>query len=690
MSILRLLRGGQWVRKGYADLPAQFDHTVLPGEDIQTAINNAAPNESILITNGTYRLTSALDPKAGQTIAGQTNTIISGSEILSNWTPDGSGHWYSTGHLPASYVDGGVCDDTTQNICQKREQVFIDGVHMTRVMNLGAVTANTFYEDYATNRVYIGQDPSGKLVEMSKTDYAIHSQNNGVRITGLTFQHFATPSQQGAIFTENGEDWEIDHNTVRWTHAIGIFVYNADRVRIHDNYVHHSGQLGIGHARTDDSFIEANEVSYNNTDGYWGGDWESGGIKVTNSHHATTRQNNVHDNNGLGIWYDINNWMSTITDNDINDNFADGIRYEISYQAEISYNRVRGNGYGFAENGRNGQNIDGSLFATGGININGSSDVEIHNNTLGPNQNGITAQERTRTNSDTDISIGPWDTHNLWVHHNDITQTTGSTFGYGIAAGLNTLSPTDLEDYYLPAKNNRFDFNTYHLDSAAAVRFSWNHGYRNFTTWQTSTTDPGSGPVFTGQEAGGTCGVALLPGWQVVASGDDGGWSNNSTPTTFSRTGTTVRLGDFSSVDLDRNGWVRFTGLGIPKNATINSAILMLYATGVSGTIPALVIDGEAADNATAPTTRADVNARSRTTAQVNWTPASWTINSWRASPDIAAVVQEIVDRTNWNAGNAMQLFVNDGQAGQVAGQISFQAYDGNPVLSANLQVTWS
>jgi parallel beta-helix repeat protein len=525
---------------------------------------------------------------------------------------------------------------------------------------------------------------------MSKTQFAIRSGNDNIRITGLTFQYFASPSQQGAIFAENGQNWEVDHNTVRWNHAIGIFCSYAHGIRIHDNYVHHNGQLGVGHSRTNNSFIENNEVSFNNTDGYWGGDWESGGIKVTNSHYATTRNNNVHDNTGLGIWYDINNWMSVIYNNDINDNYADGIRYEISYQAEISYNRVRGNGYGFAANGRNGVNPDGSLFATSGINVNGSPDVEIHHNVLGPNQNGITAQERTRTNSDTDMSIGPWDTHNLWVHHNDITQTTGSTFGIGIAAGLNTLSPTDVNAYYLPAKNNRFDFNTYKLDTTAGVRFSWNHGYRNFTTWKASTTDPGSGPVFTGQEANGTCIVAPLPGWQVTAGPDDGVWSNNSSPTLFSSTGTTVRLGDFSATDLDRSGWVRFTGIGIPKNATITSATLLLYATGISGSIPSLLINGEAADNATAPTTRADVNARIRTTAQVPWVPASWTINSWRSSPDLTAIIQEIVNRTNWNAGNALQLFINDGQAGQVAGQISFQAYEGNPALSANLQVTWS
>lgn len=508
MSTLWLIRNGQWVRKRYG-APQQYDHIVSPGGDIQATIDAAAPNESILVQSGTYRITTPLNPKNGQILAGEAGTIISGSEVLSNWTADGGSRWYSTGHLPAAYSDSGQCDDTTQNICQKREQVFINGVHLTRVMNAAAVTANTFYEDYAANRVYIGQDPSGKTIEMSKTQFAIRSGNDNVRITGLTVQHFASPSQQGAIFAEQGENWEIDNNEIRWNHAIGIFCSYAHAIRIHHNNVHHNGQLGIGHSRTNNSFIEDNEVSFNNTDGYWGGDWESGGIKVTNSHYATTQRNNVHDNNGLGIWYDINNWMSVITDNDVNDNFACGIRYEISYQAIISYNRIAGNGYAFAANGRNGQNADGSLFATAGININGSSNVEVHNNTLGSNQNGICAQERTRTNSDTNMSIGPWDTNNLWVHHNDVTQTTGATFGYGIAAGLNTLSPTDVNAYYLPAKNNRFNFNTYRLDSTSALRFSWNKGYRTFTTWQNSTTDPGSGPVFTGQEANGTCVVAV-------------------------------------------------------------------------------------------------------------------------------------------------------------------------------------
>lgn len=663
-----------------------FD-VVINNTDIQTALNANASGARFLIKAGTYRLTTPLLPKTGQTLIGETGTIISGSALLASWTNNGDGTWYATGALPAAYTDGGVCENLTNNECQKREQVFVNGVHLDRFISKAALgtTANGFFEDYAANRVYITQDPAGKTVEMSKSPHLVRNVNgaavaSNVRLTGLTFQHAATPSQLGAVLLEGGSGWTVDHCIFQWNHGIGLHSANSLNVYAHHNNVHHNGQLGIGSNACHGSIYEDNDISFNNTDLYYGGDWESGGIKVTHGDDVVVRRNNVHDNTGIAIWFDIDNRRGVINGNTVNNNYADGIRFEISYGCKIFSNTLNGNGTEWALGPGRGGTDKWSMVSVAAININSSPDVEIYNNTVGSNQNGIGCQQRDRGNG----SYGLRDLKNLWVHDNTINLTTGGTSGFGEgSSGLDTLSMNSLPSapyYDVTQKNNRFDFNAYTVDSASKTRFAWNENYRTFATFQSF-----------GQELNGTLTVSppATTGLTIVASGDDGGWHNTSTGF-FSVAGTPIRLGDASATDADRNAWLRFLNLDVPPGATILTATLKLTATGVSGTIPQLKVDAEKNVNPAAPTTRTIVNAKTHTTANVLWTPASWGVGSVQSSPSLVTILQEIVNQAGWIRGNPIQFFVLDNQAGNVTGQLSFQSFDGDPSSAATLTYTWS
>lgn len=663
-----------------------FD-VVINNTDIQTALNAGTTGTRFLIKAGTYRLTTPLLPKTNQVLMGETGTIISGSVVLSSWTNNGDGTWYASGALPGAYTDGGVCENLTNNECQKREQVFVNGVHLDRYMSKAALgtAPNGFFEDFAANRVYIAQDPAGKTVEMSKTPYLVRSVNGaavatGVRLSGLTFQHAATPSQQGAVFLEGGNDWVIDHNVFQWNHGIALHSANSLRLSVHHNSVHHNGQLGIGSNACHQSVYEDNEVNNNNTDLYYGGDWESGGIKITHGDDVIVRRNNVHDNTGIGIWYDIDNRRGVINDNTVNNNYADGIRFEISYGCKIFNNTLNGNGTAWALGPGRGGTDKWAMVSVAAINVNSSPDVEIYNNTVGQNQNGIGCQQRDRGNG----AYGLRDLKNLWVHDNSINLTLGGSSGTGEGSnGLDTLSMNGIPSapyYDVAQKNNRFDFNHYTIDSASAARFAWNEGYRTFATFQGY-----------GQELNGTLTVSppATTGITIVASGDDGGWHNTSTGF-YSTTSSPIRLGDASGTDADRNAWLRFLNLDIPPGATILTATLKVKAVGVSGTIPQLKIDAEKSVNPAAPTSRSNVNAKVHTTANVLWTPASWGVGSTQTSPSLVTVLQEIVNQVGWVRGNPIQLFVLDNQAGNVTGQISFTSFDGDPASAAVLNFTWS
>jgi hypothetical protein len=56
------------------------------------------------------------------------------------------------------------------------------------------------------------------------------------------------------------------------------------------------------------------------------------------------------------------------------------------------------------------------------------------------------------------------------------------------------------------------------------------------------------------------------------------------------------------------------------------------------------------------------VSSRPRTSATVAWSPAAWSTVGQRAtaqqSPDLSAVLQQVVSRAGWAAGNAVALVV--------------------------------
>ena len=680
LTELRLLAGGKWLRRGAPDYGAvDQGYDVTVGQSIQSVIDATPAGGTIRVGPGDYRITTALVPKATQRLIGPSvggYATLRGDVVLTGWTKDGSAaRWYTTsGSLPGAYTDSGQCEinsGTQANPCQKREQVWLDDVHLDRVMTVDTVTPSSFYQDYATGRTYIGVDPAGRRVEMDKVAAAINSSASGVLFQGFEVKRFASASQSAAVVVQ-GTDWEIGYNKFTENHAIGLHLIRADRAHVHHNNFFRNGQLGMGHYLTKDSLIEANNFEENNTDGYWRADWEAGGFKGTFS-TTVVRNNTSHNNEGVGIWFDIDNINCDVYGNVITDNYADGLRFEISFDSEIHDNTISGNGYRYATSG--GRGADYSMFAVGAININSSPDVEIYNNNIGANQNAIVAQMRNRGDSAT---YGyPRDLHNLWVHHNTVTLTTGAQFGEGVQ-GVNTLSMTDSTPFYDARKNNRFDYNTYQVSSLTDRRFAWNQSYVTFANFQA-----------TGQEANGTVVTAPRPGFRVTDPLNDGHWTLAST-SSFTTDGTTTLVGDYDATNYGRASFLRFTNVQIPQGATIKTAKVEVKAFGIDTAIPAMTILGHAADNSAAPASRTEMNARATTTA-VPWAPTVWTQNAWTDTPSITAIIQQIVNRPGWVPGNAITIFIEPATiAWNTQARISFRTYENAPADAAGLVVTWA
>jgi len=131
----------------------------------------------------------------------------------------------------------------------------------------------------------------------------------------------------------------------------------------------------------------------------------------------------------------------------------------------------------------------------------------------------------------------------------------------------------------------------------------------------------------------------------VAASADDGygnstgGNFNTENGMAFYLTSTTVR------------GFARFVNLQIPQGATIVSASIGLSVKAnfaVSCSLAAI-----AQDNAiSAPASNTDVMNATLTSAAISWVDVATATKS----PDIGAVIQEIVNRPGWQSGNAITL----------------------------------
>lgn len=132
---------------------------------------------------------------------------------------------------------------------------------------------------------------------------------------------------------------------------------------------------------------------------------------------------------------------------------------------------------------------------------------------------------------------------------------------------------------------------------------------------------------------------------------------------------------------------VRFTNLSIPRYATIKKAYIELYSIGTPmHRHPVCRIYCDDVDNAVNFSSIGvlDICGRIYTTHSSKWN-ATVPYRTWISTPSLVSPLQEVVDRQNWNQGNAISfLFISQGTLDCAAG---FQNYEsGQP---AKLYVEW-
>ncbi|MCR4315761.1 MAG: hypothetical protein NUW37_05345 [Planctomycetes bacterium] len=107
-----------------------------------------------------------------------------------------------------------------------------------------------------------------------------------------------------------------------------------------------------------------------------------------------------------------------------------------------------------------------------------------------------------------------------------------------------------------------------------------------------------------------------------------------------------------------QNVGMRFLGITIPSDVTIDSAYITFTADSSDSGATNLSFFAEDIDDSTTFTSAAyDISGRAKTAAQVDWNGISaWTAGNTYQTPDLSSLIREVIDRPGWTSGNSISF----------------------------------
>ncbi len=133
---------------------------------------------------------------------------------------------------------------------------------------------------------------------------------------------------------------------------------------------------------------------------------------------------------------------------------------------------------------------------------------------------------------------------------------------------------------------------------------------------------------------------------------------------------------------------MRFNGVTIPQGAMITNAYIQFQVDETHSVATSLIIQGhDIADAPTFTSAKWNISSRARTTASVSWEPVPWTTTGQagpdQQTPNIASVIQEIVNHQDWSSGNSFVIIIT-GTGERVA-----ESYNGSSAGAPLLHVEY-
>lgn len=421
---------------------------IEPGNSIQAMADRAGVGAVFCLKNGIHRA-QAIRPLPKQKFYGEGQTILNGSRVLTGFRREES-YWILNIQLHRSRKHGECLPSAP--ICDQPEALFVDDRPLNRLPSKTGLASGKFFIDYAGGKIYLGDDPTNRKVELAVASFAFESTADDVLISNITVEKFASAAQKGAIHSREGTGWIIEKCEARLNSGAGLSVGTGSLVRNCD--IHHNGQIGI-EGNGNNIRIENNRIWSNNIYGF-DATWEAGGVKIALSDGVTFRGNHVSDNDGPGLWCDIDCRNVLYEENLVENNQDVGIFHEISFKAVIRNNVLRRNGLG-----------NRGWFWGADILISASEDVVVSDNTVttAPGRCGIVLIDQGRRNSSGKL----YKTRNNTIRANEMTFE-----GAACAGGTSDTKPGHENFGIITSGNNLFDGNTYRVEQqGGSSRFVW-------------------------------------------------------------------------------------------------------------------------------------------------------------------------------------------------------------------------
>ncbi len=386
-----------WVAQGHPAASDDNPGTVAaPWKTLTKAVSMLQPGDTLTIAAGIYRESIILKaegtPEAPITIQaaalqedGYEPVVITGADIITDWRPlPGRPIWV---HEPWTHVWCGWKADMAHGApppIGRCEQVIVDGSDsepgrlLIPVLSIDEMAPGTFFADPKDSRsLYIrlpdDSEPRAHRIEASVRSVVVKA-GAYTNIRGLTVRYAANRAQEGAL-QMSGTGWMLEDCIVEWTNGAGVGVGGSNYI-MRRCVTRYNGQLGLGGSGTN-CLLERCRFEHNNVKGF-PAQWEAGGFKICKSHGVKVLESQALSNNGVGMWFDIDNSAGVVRQCYCYDNTCSGIFIEISSDFVIADNLCVGNG-----------GNDKGDWAGAGIAIAESDDCYVAFNTCVGNQYGV-------------------------------------------------------------------------------------------------------------------------------------------------------------------------------------------------------------------------------------------------------------------------------------------------------------
>lgn len=322
---------------------------------IESAMMQVSTGDAIILRGGVYR-TGDLVFNQGITIQPYLGEqpILKGTKIAADWETLPGGIWRTKWETlfplaPQSWWRRERHVRDTPVFMFNNDMVFIDGVFLKTKGYPAELDESSYCVDYEQGYIYIGTDPTNRVVEISAYDNAltrkideVHGKTSdkiGPKIRGIVFTQYAYRAieiegynpEEVSPEENHGKDVVgtiLEHCTLSYCSRVGAYL-RGNHMIIRNNLVSDTGTEGLFILSSNDVLLEKNIITRNNEEAIEG--YFATAVKIFNQcYRVTVNDNLVIDNNhSSGIWYDVGNVDGVFTNNWLQ-NTTDGFFFEIS------------------------------------------------------------------------------------------------------------------------------------------------------------------------------------------------------------------------------------------------------------------------------------------------------------------------------------------------------------------------